>query len=91
MKPDLYTKSVLTVIAASLLWICLQNAVSPRAVSAQEPAQVILAGLSKDMLAQGRPTLAVQLEGINIMNPLPVRVVTKAEIAAAQPSKQSKK
>lgn len=36
MKPDLYTKSVLTVIAGSLLWLCVQNGTSPKVVSAQK-------------------------------------------------------
>ena len=35
MKPDLYTKSVLTVIAACLVWLCV-NGVTPTAL-AQAP------------------------------------------------------
>jgi hypothetical protein len=35
MKPDLYTKSVLTVIAGSLLWLAIQNSRSLAVVSAQ--------------------------------------------------------
>jgi hypothetical protein len=40
MKLDLYTRAVLTVIAASLLWLCVQNS-AIRAVSAQvnDPAR----------------------------------------------------
>jgi len=45
MKPDLYTKSVLTVIAGSLLWLCVQNAVHPPTVSAQGAQRVIIAGV----------------------------------------------
>lgn len=45
MKPDVYTKSVLTVIAASLLSLCVQNTVHSPAVSAQEVAQrVVIVG-----------------------------------------------
>jgi len=39
MQPDLYTKSVLSVIAASLLWFCVQNANQPQVVSAQAAKQ----------------------------------------------------
>lgn len=35
MKPDLYTKTVLTVIALSLSWIAAQSALKPPVVSAQ--------------------------------------------------------
>jgi hypothetical protein len=45
MKSDSYTKAVLTVIAGSLLALCVENAVAPRATSAQGPQKVILAGI----------------------------------------------
>jgi hypothetical protein len=42
MKIDLYTKSILTVIAAALVWTCVQNAVIPRTVSAQGTQRVVI-------------------------------------------------
>jgi len=47
MKPDLYTKSVLTIIAVLLLWQCLQRISNPSVVSAQEvPQPVVIVGVS---------------------------------------------
>jgi hypothetical protein len=47
MKPDLYTKSVLTAIAVLLFWQCFQRMNNPRAVSAQEaPQPVVIVGVS---------------------------------------------
>ena len=45
MKPDLYTKAVLTVIAALLLMLCAENIVLPRVALAQQgPQKVMLVG-----------------------------------------------
>jgi hypothetical protein len=52
MKLDLYTKSILTLIAIALVLLCVQNAVSPRIVAAQPseiPQKVILDGVSTKM------------------------------------------
>src|SRR5215207_317444 len=38
MRPDVYTKAVLTVIAACLVWLCAMNAGRP--LSAQQPMQL---------------------------------------------------
>jgi hypothetical protein len=38
MRPDAYTKAVLTVIAGCLLWLCVMN--TGRALSAQQPMQL---------------------------------------------------
>jgi hypothetical protein len=45
MKPDLYTKFILSVIAASLLWLCLEGTVHPPVVSAQEAQRVVIVGI----------------------------------------------
>ena len=45
MQIDLYTKSVLTVIAAALLWLGFQNTFNPKPVSAQDRVRVIIAGI----------------------------------------------
>ncbi len=46
MKTDTYTKIILTVIAASLLWLCGQTIVRPNRVSAQGPVSVKIDSLS---------------------------------------------
>jgi len=38
MKTDIYTKSVLTIIAGALIYLCVQNA-TPKIVSAQTLSQ----------------------------------------------------
>jgi hypothetical protein len=45
MKTDAYAKTILTVIAASLLWLCLENPNRPKVVSAQGPVKVIIASV----------------------------------------------
>lgn len=47
MITDLYTKIVLTVIAAALVWLSIQPVVGPRLVSAQSqshPQKVVIVG-----------------------------------------------
>ena len=44
MRIDLYTKTVLTVIAGALLMLCVQNTVSPRRVLAQGIQRVMIVG-----------------------------------------------
>jgi hypothetical protein len=78
MKPNLYTNAVLTVIAGSLLWSCIQNQTHPPTVSAQGPQRVIIVG------AQTSIPIPVNVFGgakyntlqVDKMNPLPVTVVT---------------
>jgi ribosomal protein S7 len=71
---DLYTKSILTVIATALIGLCLQNAFAPRVVSAQNPQtpqRVILDGVSQSM-----PLLDVHIRSVGgdaVVGPLPVR------------------
>jgi len=54
MKPDLYTKAVLTVIAVCLVWISIGNVVFPRPVEAQNqnPTLVKVSGFTSDALSQ---------------------------------------
>jgi hypothetical protein len=74
IKLDLYTKSILTLIAAALICLCVQNALSPGVVAAQtpQPAQrVILDGVSQSM-----PLLDVHIRSVGgdpVVGPLPVR------------------
>ena len=83
MMSDLYTKSMLTLIAAALICLCVQSAVSLRVVSAQTvqiPQKVILDGISTNM-----PRLEVHIGSVGgdpigalpvrAMTPLPVRIV----------------
>ncbi len=77
MKLDLYTKSVLTVIAAALLWLCAENTVRPRIVSAADVQKVVITGV------EGSTTvIPVRLIGganydllkVDSDNPLPVKM-----------------
>ena len=46
MKIDTYTKIILTIIAASPLWLCGQTIVRPNRVSAQGPVSVRIDSIS---------------------------------------------
>ena len=71
---DIYTKSILTLIAAALICLCVQNAVFPRVVAAQtlQTAQrVILDGVSQSM-----PLLDVHIRSVGgdpVVGALPIR------------------
>lgn len=79
MKTDLYTKSVLTVIAASLLWLAIQNSVFPRPVAAQIGTgvqKVVVAGIEAG-LPVALPVNVRQVGSENIPDAtLPVKVQT---------------
>ena len=71
IKLDLYTKSILTLIAAALICLCVQNALSPRVVAAQTAQKVILDGVSQLM-----PLLDVHIRSVGgdpVVGALPVR------------------
>jgi hypothetical protein len=83
MKPDLYTKIILTVIAAALLAICAENIVNPREAKAQGPVRVVISDIdltARMRLVTGGPPLRVALVGgtkypmleVDETNPLPV-------------------
>jgi hypothetical protein len=84
MITDHYTKSMLTVIAGALLWLCLDTAVHPRMVSAQGEQRVVITGIE---IVRGRGTgeIPVKLIGgakygnleIDKDNPVPVEVESK--------------
>jgi hypothetical protein len=59
MQPDRYTRAVLTVIAAALVWLCVRDLPFVR------PAQA----------AAGQPVVLVGVEGVGIgrFDPLPVK------------------
>lgn len=65
MKADLYTKCVLTVIAATLLWMCVDSITKP--VSAQGPVRVVIDGANPAMVP-----VSVRLIGGTRYNVLPV-------------------
>ena len=52
MKPDSYTKFVLTVIAVALVWLCVERAVLPPAVAAQNIQAVYLKGVVRANVAR---------------------------------------
>jgi hypothetical protein len=74
IKLDIYTKAVLTLIAAALICLCVQNAVFPRVVAAQTPQtaqRVILDGVSQTM-----PLLDVHIRSVGgdpVVGALPIR------------------
>ena len=74
IKLDIYTKSILTLIAAALICLCVQNAVFPRVVAAQTPQaaqRVILDGVSQAM-----PLLDVHIRSVGgdpVVGALPIR------------------
>jgi hypothetical protein len=86
MKTDLYTKSVLTLIAVALLWLCIQNAVSPRTVSAQGvlPQRVVIVG------ENGQPLNMQFGIPVSIINPQAVPVTITNEVAAKVETKTQK-
>ncbi len=67
MRTDLYTKAMLTVIAACLVWLCLGGpTLLPRVSAQDEYERVVLVGWTEFTEAQGR----VQNIG---SHPLPVK------------------
>jgi hypothetical protein len=74
IKLDIYTKSILTLIAAALICLCVQNAIFPRVVAAQAPQtaqRVILDGVSQTM-----PLLDVHIRSVGgdpVVGALPIR------------------
>lgn len=44
MKTDLYTKSVLTIIAVALAYLCVERAMFPQVASAQAGQKVLITG-----------------------------------------------
>jgi hypothetical protein len=78
MRIDIYTKAVLTVIAGALIWLCVQNSLSPQVVSASRvigqqvsESRVIISGFQ---ISEGGGSQTVQrLDG----NGLPVTIKSK--------------
>jgi hypothetical protein len=56
---DLYTKAILTLIAACLVWLCVQGQTS-QAVHAQDVQRVVIAGIDR---FKPTATLPVQVVG----------------------------
>jgi hypothetical protein len=79
MKIDLYTKSVLTVIAAALLWLCVETHFYPRTVAAETLQKVFIAGIA-DKETMVLPVKIMGGTKFNLLqveegNPLPVAIV----------------
>jgi hypothetical protein len=75
MKPDRYTKIVLTVIAASLAWIAFHNTPGPAVVYAQAgPQRVQLVGLIGEVLGTASSPITIRVEP-GLLS-IPVRVET---------------
>jgi hypothetical protein len=73
MKNDAYTKTVLTIIAICLVWICVRDVTISRPAQASEPQPVIITGVAKDV------ETSVIIRGIQLSpyssDSLPVRTV----------------
>lgn len=86
MKPDLYTKCVLTVIALSVLLLATQNALSLRVVSAQgtdRPQKVTLVDQSGLSILASENSLTssyfpVKIVGLGSNLSVPVQIVAPA-------------
>ncbi len=68
MKTDLYTKAVLTVIAACLVWMCVNGATPVTLAQGQPQAQ------AKAARAQPTPVILVNEDGAPIYSPQGLRV-----------------
>ena len=91
MSADLYLKSVLTVIAACLLWMCL-NTTSPAAFAQAKPAEPMRVVLVDDQnvplsTVQGlHVNLGLQTVPVSVANPsLAVRVTSLERSGEWQP------
>ncbi len=70
MRIDTYTKVVLTIIAACLVWICVSRLGTPLSAQGQAPQEVVLVGIR----AERGMSLAVRPTDDWYRNPLPVDV-----------------
>jgi len=91
MKPDLYTKVLLTVIAASLLWLCTERYIYPAPAQAQSvhrgPQEVVIVGVGDvrfPPLKVRMPALPVEVYGATLVRtssePLSVTVDQPVDI-----------
>jgi hypothetical protein len=80
MKIDLYTKIVLSVIAAALVTLCVRSLQEPAQVLAQSPTRVVIAGIDgqSQQLQRGLP---VYLYASNPQQPLSVNL---SQVAGGQ-------
>ncbi len=60
MKPDSYTKIVLTVIAVALLYLCVVNTIQPTVVQAQSPNSVPIMTPQTYRIHEAVPVVVVQ-------------------------------
>ena len=73
MRADLYTKAVLTVIAAALVWLGINHTALPVAAQADNVQKVAIVGLDKTL--RGLPVLLVNADGQSILDGDMVRAV----------------
>jgi hypothetical protein len=90
MKDDLYLRAVLTIIAACLVWMCL-NGVTPKTFAQAQPAapmRVVLVDERNVPLstAQGlHVSLGLRTMPVSITEPVPVRVTSIERSGVWQP------
>ena len=89
MKPDLYTKTILTVIAACLLWLCVNGATPAawaQAAQVPPPTRVLLVDEKNVALptAQGlRVNVGAQPVPVSVANPSLSVAVTNPSFSVA--------
>jgi len=81
MKADLYSKTVLTVIAACLAWLCMTSRMPVAAAQSDTAQRVVIVGLEKPLV--GLPVLLVSTTGSPVVDREGARVVIAN--GAAQP------
>jgi Mg/Co/Ni transporter MgtE len=68
MNTDLYTRTVLTVIAACLVWLCV-NSLTPTASAQAAPQRVVIAGFEAPM-----PVVIADTKGVPLIGATGLRV-----------------
>ena len=90
MKNDLYLRTVLTVIAACLVWMCL-NGVTPKALAQAKPAEptrVVLVDEQNVPLSTSQGlhvSLGLRTVPVSIASPVAVRVTSIERAGVWQP------
>lgn len=72
MEPDRYTEVVLTVMAACLIWLCVDG-LTPAATAQAEVQRVVLVGLEKPL--RGLPVIPVNEAGESVLDGSALRVL----------------
>ena len=80
MKIDVYTKTVLTIIAICLVWICVRDVTISRSAQANAPQPVIVTGVARDV------ETSVVIRGIELTDPGSQRLTRDKALPVYQPN-----